>query len=209
MQFHRNEQLETQLLDEMMAEISDDSRKLNQPSITSLIYCLTKGYYDEVYGQTPDRKTKLYFTIGLGLERNLLVARKHTATEGCYEGIYYHTDAINESSLMEMKSTRMKPGDAPSMSDNWKQQILGYLKCIGATEADFVTLHLIQPDIRAWHLEFTQEEISINWSYLMYRKSIWEYARRKEEPPAAFTYNQDYECKNCNWKLLCDARSNQ
>ena len=209
MNYTRNEALEESLLNEMMSEIEDPSRKLNQPSVSSLIYCLTKGYYDDVYGASPDRKTKLYFTLGLGLERNLLVSRKHTATEGNYEGIFFHTDAINNSNLLEMKTTRMKPGDEPSLTDNWKHQILGYLKCIGATTADFVTLHLIQPEIRAWTLEFTQEEVDENWQYLLYRKSMWEHFRKIEEPPTAFTYNQEYECTNCNWKLLCDARSSK
>ena len=206
MNYRRNELLEDQLLDEMMAEIEDPERKDQHPSVTDLIYCLTRSYLDMSTGSKPTRQTKLFFTIGLGLEKAMLSARKQIPTAGQFEGIYYHIDSLDPPNMMEFKSTRVKAGTEPeNLPEGWMKQIKSYLKTQGQTKVSLVVLHIIQPEIIAWDIEFSQHEIDENWAWLQQRRSEWEVYVSKAEMPTPFRFNEPWECKNCLYLNYCKA----
>lgn len=205
MQVTRNEQLASTLLDEMMKEISEDRAGMH-PSVSDLIGCLTKSYYDTEPGGNlePNDKTKLYFTIGLGLERNLLVSRKETPVYGVTDGIHWHVDSL-DGGLIELKSTRANPSKGEGgISDRWLRQIKSYLKANDLTEVDLAVIYLIQPDFIVWHLSFEQWELDEHWRWMQNRKDMWETAKATRTPIPAFSTNEDWECKDCAYKLLCE-----
>lgn len=200
----RNDHLASVLLDEMMEGIAEDRTNMH-PSVSDLIGCLTKSYYDT----EPDNKlglndkTKLYFLIGLGLERVLLIDRKKEPIYGETEGIHWHVDSIDEG-LLELKSTRASPAKGPDgFSARWLNQIKGYLSANGIREVDLAIVHLVQPEFVVWHLSFDQWELDMHWDWLKSRRDVWNEAKATKTPPKAFAWNEEWECKECAYKLIC------
>ena len=223
MKSSRSTLLEEKILSQLMDEIYED-RSEQYPGVTQLIQCITKTYWERVNGRgAHDRTTKLYFTIGLGLERALLKAQKEgIVISGELDGIFYHIDGMEAGGIAEMKSTRMgtrvkiDPDLPPRAADNykdidvedlpssWLKQLKAYCKVKGTTKGSLIVIHVIQPDIRGWEIEFTQEEIDKNWNYLIRRRQILEMSHEYGRPPKPFLFNEAWECKNCTWKLMCE-----
>ena len=116
-------------------------------------------------------------------------------------------DSIDDE-LVEFKTTRTNPAKYPDgIPMAHIQQMLGYMKATGQTQVLYAVLFLIQADLKAWELTYTQEEIDKNWNYLLYRKEIWDKADATLQAPESFRYNMDWECKSCDFKTLCNART--
>ena len=126
MKTQRNPQYEDKILNDLMEEIAED-RSNQFPGVTSLIYCITKTFWEHKYGRgEPDRQTKLFFVTGLGLERALLKSQKEgNLLVGEHEGVFYHIDGLDENSVVELKSTRggirkkINP-DSKARTDNYR-----------------------------------------------------------------------------------------
>src|SRR3990167_3743522 len=187
----------------MMANIKDPYRM--HPSVTDLIYCLTKTFMDSEQEEVQhSRQTKLFFTTGLALEQTLLTNRRTTLASGQLEGIYYHIDSLDHTNMIEFKSTRIKAGTEPDKL-SYHKQIMAYLKTQGQTKVSLVILHVIQPELIAWNIEYTQEEIDSNWAWLQQRKDEWLVFKALGEVPTPYTFNQNWECRRCNYKFYCTA----
>lgn len=202
MKYSQNDELGVQLLDEMLERISGESREDKHPSVTDLIYCLTKTRLDRSSGgQMVTDKTKVYWLLGLGLEKTLIQGRQQVETEGNCEGIWYHVDSIDDG-LLEVKSTRLRVSKTTpdTFSEGWIKQTKAYCYAVGVTKVRFIIVHLIEPEVVCWDVEYTPEEIGENWKWLLERKEVWE----RESVPKPFTYNKDWECRNCVYKMICD-----
>lgn len=217
---------EDTILNALMDEIYED-REDQFPGVTSLIYCITKTYWEQKHGKAePDRTTKLYFSIGLGLERALLKEQKLTGElSGEHEGIFYHIDGLAVDEVVELKSTRIsnrtkidksitkrvdgnyRDVDFIDMPESWIRQIMAYCKVKNTLKAKLVVIHVIQPDIRVWDVEFTQKEIDTNWEWLQKRRQVLWLGLENNRPPTPFEYNMDWECEKCPWALLCGVES--
>lgn len=205
MEHSRNEALEDKLLSEMMQWMGDERI---HPTVTDLIYCMTKSF---MFAKNPtlqrSRKTKMFFLLGLGLEKALLGMRGGLRVElhPSLDGIGYHVDSLMEVDLTEVKSTRQGITLNPdTFSMGWKRQILAYLKAVGLTECDFAIIHIIQAELQCWHVKFTQEEIDTNWEWVRdYRKPVWDSAMATGIPPTPFTTNEDWECRDCELLAYC------
>lgn len=208
MRVQLNDQLTTELLDELMHDIEED-RSGQHPSVTDLISCLTKSYYNIHHGRIEHTtKTKIFFVVGLGLERALLAFRKEEMLVGQYDGIWYHVDS-RDKGLVEMKSTRASKkkhleGDFP---ESWILQMKSYCKALGELAVDLVVIYIIQADIQTYRLTFTQEEIDEHWEWMKGRRDILSKAIEKSEAPTAYMYNQDWECKDCQYAIVCEQRT--
>lgn len=221
MKYHRNEAYEDKILDDLMAEIEED-RSDQFPGVTSLIYCITKTYWERLHGKpTHDRDTKLFFSIGLGLERALLNEQKQGLLTGSEDGIFYHLDGLVGDEVAELKSTRIstrtkidknitkrvdgnyRDVEFPDMPEAWIKQMLAYCKVKGTTKAKLIVLHVIQPDIRVWDVEFSPVEVEANWKWLQDRKKVLMFGLKYGRPPTPFQYNQDFECERCAFLLMC------
>lgn len=218
MNYYRNEQLEHELLSEMMDSIEDNTRI--HPSVTDLIYCLTKTWLQVNKPVEHSRQTKLYFAIGLGLERNLLAKRQ--ANEPVLlskDGISFHPDSdtqllVSGSGLIEMKSTRYNvttktQGDftPDRFPEGWIKQGKAYCYALGVDTITFVPLHIIQADLRAWTVTWDRQELEDNWQWLLDRRKVWVQADKTGEAPASYQYHMDWECKECPRNLWCQVRS--
>lgn len=201
--------LKDELLSELMAEIEEDRRGMH-PSVTDLLSCLTKSFFNQMGQHKLEHtlQTKVFFFVGLGLERALLGGRKEKELVGNTDGIWWHVDSV-DNGLVELKSTRTskKKHTEEGFSQNWMTQVKSYCKAVGVLEVDLAVVYLIQADFEVYHLTFTQEEIDENWEWMLERKRIWDIAIRDDKAPTSFAYNQDWECKDCQYKLICDARS--
>jgi hypothetical protein len=203
----KNDQLTHELLDELMQEINEDRSGMH-PSVTDLIDCLTKTYYNaQVDRPGYTFRTKLYFLIGLGLERALLVKRKGEPTYGITDGIHWHVDSVDQG-LLELKSTRANPNKGEDgFSGRWLKQVKSYLSALNRRTADLVVIYLIQPELIAYRLTFEQMELDMNWEVMKGRRDVWNRHQELGTSPKAFTYNEEWECKDCVYKLICETKS--
>ena len=203
----RRETFDEILLDEMMEEILDNTR--THPSVTDLIYCLTKNWLNAKRTSPREfsRQTKLFFAIGLGMEANMLKKRKEEQTAGVYRGVSYHVDSL-DGGLVEFKTTRASMKNYPdAIPLAHIRQMLSYLKATGNSKVMYSVLFLIPAELATWELEFTPEEIDKNWEWMELRKEVWEEADRTLQAPESFKYQEQWECKNCSYLTLCQART--
>lgn len=221
MQFKRDTALEDELLDEMAAEFHDPDR--SQPSVTGMIKCLTRTYYENEIKMDSapalTRREKQLFYTGLALEKVTLIGRQRVL-KGEYEGIQWHIDHLGtEGDFIELKSTRIKmvDDDEPTVSNNWQRQVLAYFKVLGITQGHFVMIHVTGdykppfPDIRAYNVVTTQEEVDANWTWIQQRAVSYLSAVKNRQIPKPFKWNEgqsknSHECRYCPWLGLCTAK---
>jgi len=202
----------TQVLADLSAELVSKGPK-PLPHLTEVLYCLTKSYYDRLQPLPPNPQESLIFVLGVGLEQSLLRPHKKHSS-GQYEGLFFEADFLTlRQNVGELKTTRLSAKKGPNeFPETWTQQILGYLKCLGRTEAALIVLHLMGtynppfPQLKAWRLVATQEEIDSNWQWLQDRKAVYLSHVKEQIVPKQFKYNREWECTNCRYKLICDAR---
>ena len=213
MELTRNEQLETELLAEIDLSMQDDSR--HQPSVSGMIYCLTKTYNEEFMVTGPVKHTDeqtLLFITGLGLEATLLKGSQ-ISEAGETDGIQWHLDHFGtDGKFKEIKSTRGSSKTSENISEGWRKQILAYFYAKNITEGDLAILHLMgdyrppMPQLRCWHMVATQDEVNENWTWIKQRAATYAEFVEAKEAPTPYAYNMDWECQYCQWKGLCDAR---
>lgn len=226
MEVTRNQEAEFQLLTEMHQAMYEPDR--HQPSVSGMIYCLTKTYYEnemvvpETDGSIPAHRNErqlLLFATGLGLEK-VLLAGQQVSAKGEYQGISWHADHIgSDSSFYEIKSTRKRTpredetAELDILSEGWKKQILAYFKVSGLASGKLAVLHLMGdykppfPQMRVYEMQASQTEIDDNWAWILSRAALYKGFVETSQPPEPFKYNESWECGNCNWKILCEARS--
>lgn len=226
MDIKRNQSAELELLTDMYQAMYEPDR--SQPSVSGMIYCLTKTFYENemvtpnVDGSLPSHRNErqlLLFASGLGLEK-VLLAGKQVSASGVYEGISWHADHIgNDNSFYEIKSTRKRTpredetAELDILSEGWRKQILAYFKVSGLISGRLAVLHLMGdykppfPQLRVYEMQASQDEIDDNWAWILSRARLYEQFVESGQPPEPFKYNEPWECENCNWKALCEARS--
>ena len=217
MKFSRDISLEDTLLAEMAAAMYEPDR--HQPSVSGMIRCITRTYYENEVkvtdGPSFSRRELQLFVTGLGLEKVILSGRQITQ-KGSTEGIQWHVDHIGtELDFIEVKSTRIKmvDSDEPKISNTWQRQVLAYFKALGITQGHFVMLHVTGdysppfPDIRAYNIVTTQEEVDENWQWIKNRSEVYLESVRTRVPPEPFQYNETWECEHCPWRALCNMKA--
>jgi hypothetical protein len=156
----------------------------------------------------------LRFSIGLGLERVII---QYTATRvepltvhedgcdgdpcGCTPTIL-SPDFILDNVHSELKTTRW--GKDHELSETWIKQVLAYCYATDHAVYNLTVLHIIQAVLRGYRLFFDREEIEENWGWMMYRKEILLRALEVGEAPKEFTFNEEWECNGCRYRLRCD-----
>ncbi len=203
-----NDELTSKLLTEMMEGISED-RSAQHPSVTDLIDCLTKTWYNSEVGSALEftDQTKVFFLVGLGLEEALLTRRKQMPVSGKYEGVFFHVDSL-DGGLIEVKSTRASvtktEGQFP---DRWMKQIKSYAVTTGVHFLDVAVVYIIPGEFKVYRVEFDGIELQVHWEWMKHRRDVWLQAKENNQPPEAFKWNEEWECKGCQYKILCELRS--
>ena len=212
--------LDNPQLDRLILDHLAEKYKLRQQRVgvhlSSLIYCLTRSFFDSVSLVEPTDEEVMLFALGLGLQAEFTPAE---ATTPVYEkdGITFSPDFVlklNGSGYSELKTTRgsMKKYLAiDGLPEIWIEYIKGGCYIREVTEYNLAVLYMMGnyappfPTIHSETLVFEPEELQSNWGYLLGRKEVYDLAVLNNKPPKPFKWNKSWECKNCRYKLQCDA----
>ncbi len=96
--------------------------------------------------------------------------------------------------------------------EGWKRQFAAYRRVlniyaerngepVGFTFGAIV-MHLVEPEMTAWRIVYTREELEENWARLLTRRD-WLESMIAAQNPEPFQTNEDWECKNCRYLLRC------
>jgi CRISPR/Cas system-associated exonuclease Cas4 (RecB family) len=198
-----------QLADQLLEELANDiDRDLPIPTVTELIYCLTKGWFDRKNPIPRVPKTTCQFAIGVGLGEVLLKGLR-TEVAGNLEGIHYHIDFLMpepDSRLGELKSTRYSVNKPPEQwSTGWHKQLLAYMKARGVLEAVYSALFVIPAEFKTWEVTAEQADVDFNWTWLQARRAVYMNHIHTHTLPTPFAWNEKWECGGCQYRTLCDA----
>lgn len=199
---------------------------------SQLIYCLTKSYWGLTDPEPTTDNEALLWGIGYGLERVLLRPFEKQPEPLELDGIVVSLDSIHQfGGPADLKSTRMsstgrKGEDGFMWPESWKRAFMAYRYVLnqlcecghlhtkdiyGCTnyrrvqpEYDFgaVVIHLIKPDITAWRITYTHNELVENWAYLLTRRDQLE-SMLAGQNPMPFIHNEDWECSRCGALYKC------
>lgn len=208
MKWQEDSSLARRMLDDLGDEIWLD-KKL--PHLTELIYCLTRSWCMRVQPLPFTPQEVALFVVGVGLEKVMLRPhRQHL--EGECEGIHYDADFLDyNNNVGEFKCTRKSMNRMPEHLP-WEIQLKGYMYALGKDQCTLAAMCLMGdyappfPQLGAWHGEAREQELVNTWQWLLWRKDILLDHLERKVMPRQFTYNFDWECQYCAFKVLCDAR---
>ncbi len=207
-----NPQLADQLLEELAKDID---RELPIPTVTELIYCLTRGWFDRKNPLPRAPKTTCQFAVGVGLGEVLLKGLR-TEQAGECEGIYYHVDFLMpegrgypwDGRMGELKSTRYSVNKPPeNWSTGWHKQLLAYMKVRKTLEAVYAAFYVIPAELKAWETEAQQSDVDGNWTWLQARRVVYMNHIDNNTLPTPFMHCEKWECGGCQYRILCDAEA--
>ncbi len=204
-------------LDRLILNHLVEKYKLKQPReeihLSTLIYCLTRSFFDQIAPVEPTDEEVMLWALGYGLQDVLTPA---AATTPIFEedGIIFRPDMVFElgNFLVELKTTRQSLKRAKeALPETWIEYIMGGCHIRNINQYELSGLYMMGsyappfPEIYSETLIFEQEELDDNWSYILGRKKVYETALALNEPPTPFMYCKEWECRNCRYKLQCDA----
>ena len=214
----RNGQAERELYTRLTQKYSTPKP---EPHLTELIYCLTKAYYDRTAPLRVSDKETVMFAIGFGLEQVILRGDDDTAPVSQeLDGIWLTPDYVMlTGGGMDLKSTRMYPDADGSpkrgFSETWLEQFMGYAYLDTIEAVQYIPdqeipysvgiVYLVPAELTAWTLYFSKAELEANWAKLQVRRMVLKAHRRANTVPEPFKWNRDWECKDCRYKMRCDA----
>ena len=210
MQKIENPELSRLILDHL-AELYGIKRKREGIHLSTLVYCLTRSFFDQLAPVEPTDEEVMLFSLGYGLQ-DVLTPKEATTPTYEKDGITFSPDFVFpvESRLVEIKTTRMSSGKE-DFPETWLEYIMGGCYMQGIKEYELSVLHMLGnyhppfPEIKSYKLIFEEEELVENWERLLYRQQVYEKALKINKPPKPFVYCKDWECKNCRYKLQCQA----
>ena len=181
--------------------------------LSTLNYCLTKGYLDQKSPIKPTDTELLNFATGYGLQELLF-----PADEAVYEkdGVTYRPDgtlqvrAGDVQKLIEIKSTRsgVKRYQEGSLPETWVTYMEGGCYIRGVASYDLGVIYLSErPSARILSetIYFDDIEIEANWKWILQRKDAFLKALEVETPPLPFTTAPAWMCESCRYINVCNA----
>lgn len=182
--------------------------------MTDCLYCLRKAYWDKLDRLPPSNMEVLYYILGLGSQDAII--GKDSAVDSqsvlCVNGIYLSPDLVGIDSNgnpypVELKTTRIsnKRLHSKDIPDGWIKQLKGYCYAMKATSGVLIAVPIISPEIIPFRLVFTQDELLQQWADIVSKAEILKKFLDKNAVPD-ICYNQEWECKNCRYKLRCQTQ---
>jgi len=90
----------------------------------------------------------------------------------------------------------------------WGRRALGYAKALGVDGFGLGTFFLFQNRIVGTRMVFDEGEVDKFWEdFIAPRRDALVEAVAKAEPPAPYSYNDDWECLKCEFQFNCQAMS--
>lgn len=206
MEWTENPRLAARLLASLGEELQEGSKDKPLPHLMELIQCLTKSYNNRMQPLPLTPKEIGFFTAGRAIEAFILAKAGSSSVQGEHEGVHYEVDFLHlDGRIGELKSTRIHTNKSPEeFPDTWTKQVLGYMKCREQTQGVVAIFHIIPVELKTWEVEASEFDINENWTWIQQRKRTYMEHIAKLGTPTPFEYNEDWECKTCRYKLICD-----
>jgi hypothetical protein len=172
--------------------------------LSSFVYCLTKGFFEQTQPIEPTEKELMLFSVGYGLQ-DILTPADATAPLIEKDGIMYRPDFVLSQRLSEVKSTR-KSANKHYTDDiplSWVKYMLGGMKMTGKREYDLAVIYIIQADVRCDTFYASDNEVEDNWTEIIIRKAVADTALADNTPPEPFQWCMQWECAYCRYKMVC------
>lgn len=212
MQITRDAAFEATLLENIRErEFSDRTGEIHQ---SDLNYCLNKQALRKIHPVPEPDKTILLYSIGWATQRWLT---GQTADEEplVKDGIIVTRDAVTPDGFpWELKATYMSSARDVTAMRAWLRQIMAQCYVSGKTAAFLSRFEIMgdwkikennRPTLSAWRLEFTPEELQVNWEWFLARKAKYEEILQTGKllaPIYALPDSEEdaYECKDCPYQ---------
>jgi|TARA_Y100000310_G_scaffold16579_1_gene16512 hypothetical protein len=177
---------------------------------TDCIYCLRKAYFSKKDSLPPTQIELFFYLLGLGLQDALIPPTTGVSNEVEKDGILLNPDYYKNGVVAELKTTRMtqKTVEEKGIPDGWLKQMMCYAYALGVKSALLILIPLIKPDILSYVLKFEHMELERNWNHILGAASVLKVALDAEKPKA-LPRGQEWECRNCRYKLRCDTMDTQ
>ena len=181
--------------------------------LSTLVYCLTKSYFDLRSPIDPTDTELLLFATGYGLQEVMFPANEQVFEK---DGIIYRPDGTlpilvnGTTKLIEIKSTRSgtKRYQEGSLPETWVTYMMGGCYIMGTTIYDLGVIYLSErphAKIISETIEFEQDELETNWSWLLTRRDMYKESLDNDTPITPFTTAKDWMCNNCRYINVCNA----
>lgn len=208
---------------------SEYNMEVQRPGLhqSELSHCLSLSYWDRTDPQPIDETRVLLFAVGFGLER-VLLGREQTPEPIVLDGITLSLDSLKLFGPVDLKSTRMRAAgrkgeDGFQFPPGWIRQMAAYRYTLNQLIPDasvslyeatddsqsfgVIVVHLVEPEISAWRITYTPEELQSHWDWLLQRKVALE-RMLATESPEPFHHNEEWECgqgtnHSCSRLLSC------
>jgi hypothetical protein len=180
--------------------------------LSTLVYCLTRGFLDNSIPPEPTDEEVMLFALGYGLQEVITPSQATTPTYS-KDGITYRPDMlldIPNFGLVEVKTTR-KSMKNPEINESWLAYIKGGCYIRDTNSYDLSVLYMMGnysppfPKIKSCRLTFTQDELQSNWDYLVQRNDILNKCIEVKLPPEPCKFCYEWECSYCRHKTICQA----
>jgi hypothetical protein len=198
-----------------LAELYKIKEKREGIHLSTLIYCLTRSFFDTKAMVEPTDEEVMLFALGYGLQDVLTPTATYTPVYE-KEGITFSPDFVfrpkdySIDKMVEIKTTRMS-SSKEDFPETWLVYIKGGCYMRDVSQYELSVLHMLGsykppfPEIKSYLLEFTPQELLDNWNYLLGRKIVYADSLESNKPPTPRKHCYDWECKNCRYKMQCDA----
>ena len=182
--------------------------------LSTLNYCLTKGYLDLKSPIDPTDTELLLFATGYGLQE-LMFPAPEDAPVYVKDGITYRPDGVLQvrtedvERLIEVKSTRSgtkryQEGDLP---ETWVTYMKGGCHIRDKQSYDLSVIYLAErpsAKIISETVYFEDDEIESNWRWVLDRRNLYQASLDAETVPTPFTTASSWLCNNCRYRTICE-----
>ena len=223
MKFEQNPRLKTELLTRLRTKYINPRAEM--PHLSELLYCLTKAAYERRSPIPVTDAELIMFCIGFGLEDVILRDDDTVAPVTVeFEGVWMTPDyvVLGPDNELDLKSTRMYPDNDGSPKrgwpEGWIKQFMAYSYREAMTrlghapeyfEYSVGIIYLTPARLEVGTLTWTRAEVLENWEKIATRRNIFMGLMGANQIPTPFSYNEDWECKTCRYKLRCIGQASQ
>lgn len=179
--------------------------------LSTVIYCLTRAYFDLTQYIQPTEEEVMLFALGYGLQ-DVLTPQEAEVPVFEKDGITYSPDFMLkvDGKYFEIKTTRksMKYAEE-ALTETWVEYIMGGCYIRDINEYELVILFMMGdykppfPKIRAETLKFDNEELLDNWYRIIQRRNVLLDSLQTNHPPAPKLWCKDWECPLIKSKWSC------
>jgi len=208
MRIFRSPRIEREVIKQVLQAFPEKERV----HLAECIFCLRKAYLRRTEQVPLEDSTALLWLGGQFWHSRLGFSETEVEVER--DGIVGHIDALLDHRggeyPVEIKSTRLKPNQ--EIPQHWVEQLQGYCYMHGSKIGILLVVYSmgdwrdISPQLRAYILGFTAEELEGNWQRIwLQAERLRDHLERKLLPGVdhVFSPRGEWECKNCDVRRFC------